>query len=185
VIPLSLPTSCRVVLALALLAALLRPVPQDLRRPNAPEVLATSAVPFSADATVEWFRADQPSIKILRAITADLDDDGDLDVVTVTADVGVTLWLNEGFGHFVRQAPRHAATLTGADHSLAGAGRDTGPSAPTSPKWWYPRGRVALQVPIIEIRTATVVVQPQVRASERTNQPARAPPPSGHSSLIL
>ena len=48
-----------------------------------------------------------------RIVAADIDRDGDLDVVAST-DGGFVVWLNDGNGHLTSQSPTRASTLDGS-----------------------------------------------------------------------
>src|SRR5262245_19554580 len=52
-------------------------------------------------------------VRFDRMVTADIDRDGDLDLIAST-DHGFMVWVNDGAGHFTRQAPRRAPVADGA-----------------------------------------------------------------------
>jgi hypothetical protein len=51
-------------------------------------------------------------VELRRIVTADIDRDGDLDVLATT-DYGFTVWLNDGSGRLTWQAPSPSPTLDG------------------------------------------------------------------------
>lgn len=60
-----------------------------------------------------------PTSDLVAAITADIDADGDLDVVATDQDLNLLVWVNDGRGHLTRQRPRHSG------------GESTSPPGPT------------------------------------------------------
>jgi hypothetical protein len=73
------------------------------------------------DPAVQTLLADQPQAHIVRAIAADVDHDGDLDIVAVTNE-GLALWINDGAGHFARRQVAASSTLRDASNTLAPIG---------------------------------------------------------------
>lgn len=75
--------------------------------------------PFSAalEAALPEHTRDLVSI-----VAADIDDDGDLDVVANDASLNLFIWLNDGAGHFTRQRPAHSNAWRGqpADPAVGG-----------------------------------------------------------------
>jgi hypothetical protein len=55
--------------------------------------------------------ASRYDIVVRRAVTADIDRDGDLDVLTAS-DYGFDVWVNDGSGWLTSQPPRHHAPVT-------------------------------------------------------------------------
>jgi hypothetical protein len=51
-------------------------------------------------------------VRLRRIVAADIDRDGDIDVVAST-EHGFMVWMNDGAGHLNRQAPRHEPALAG------------------------------------------------------------------------
>jgi hypothetical protein len=51
-------------------------------------------------------------IELRKVVAADVDRDGDLDVVAAT-DRGFMVWLNDGAGHLTRQPPAHGPAVDG------------------------------------------------------------------------
>jgi len=49
-----------------------------------------------------------PTGDLVAAVTADIDADGDLDVVATDQALNLLVWVNDGSGHFTRQRPRHS-----------------------------------------------------------------------------
>jgi hypothetical protein len=81
---------------------------------------STSVVPNDGDA-VSWRPApvgipagltnaiDDLEGGLVAAITADIDADGDLDLVATDRALNLLVWVNDGTGHFTRERPRQAA----------------------------------------------------------------------------
>jgi hypothetical protein len=54
------------------------------------------------------------NLKVVSVVAADLDADGDLDIVATddrSGSLGVVVWVNDGGGHLRRQRPAHSRTL--------------------------------------------------------------------------
>jgi hypothetical protein len=49
-----------------------------------------------------------PTSDLVAAITADIDADGDLDIVATDQALNLLVWVNDGRGHLTRQRPRHS-----------------------------------------------------------------------------
>ena len=49
---------------------------------------------------------------LVAAVTADIDDDGDLDVVATDSALNLLVWVNDGNGHLTRQRPRHSGGVS-------------------------------------------------------------------------
>lgn len=93
--------------ALAVCLAMTAPAPASGR---------ASALCFEGTAGVSLLPADLvlPATdrgRIVRAVAADIDADGDLDVVSNDASLALTVWVNDGTGHLTRRAPGHSASL--------------------------------------------------------------------------
>lgn len=85
-----------------------------------PRILAASAIVVSFMAIARPARADQlpaglaQSIAsragIVTAVAADIDADGDVDVVASDAALQIHVWINDGTGHFTERAPERRTT---------------------------------------------------------------------------
>ncbi len=64
--------------------------------------------------TVAFARAmdRQFDVQLRRVVAADIDRDGDLDIVATT-DRGFMVWVNDGAGRLTSQSPRHAPVVEG------------------------------------------------------------------------
>ena len=62
--------------------------------------------------------SDAVTSDLVAAVTADIDADGDLDVVATDQELNLLVWVNDGTGHLTRQHPRRSA------------GESTSPAAP-------------------------------------------------------
>src|SRR5262252_7023074 len=70
-----------------------------------PHTLAET-VDFRLDpAAVHLLAKVAPGVHVLRAMTWDVDRDGDLDVIASTVNEPFAAWINDGYGHFTRQRP--------------------------------------------------------------------------------
>jgi len=58
-----------------------------------------------------------------RVVTADIDRDGDLDVVATT-DRSLVVWVNDGSGHLTAQVPKNAPALAGRSQATTSRDRD-------------------------------------------------------------
>jgi len=63
--------------------------------------------------------SEEPAGDIVSAVTADIDADGDLDLIATDQSLNLLVWVNDGTGHLTRQRPRHSG------------GESTSPGAPT------------------------------------------------------
>jgi len=96
----------RVAIAAAVLLA--------VARPGAAAVPAGAVVhvdPVIDLAALSRTIASRYDIVVRRAVTADIDRDGDLDVLTAS-DYGFDVWVNDGSGWLTSQPPRHHAPVT-------------------------------------------------------------------------
>jgi hypothetical protein len=135
-------------------------------------------VRLSGTRALQRLRADD---LILRFIIADIDRDGDPDVVAHTRRSGLQIWLNTGRGVFAAR-PSDAGPLgrTGAASLSAAADRpaDDGPCN-DQPRQLVdpcsPRGG-----PLVSSRSAVTPARPRESRFEHSTQIARGPPPSRH-----
>jgi hypothetical protein len=63
-------------------------------------------------------------IEFRKVVAADVDRDGDVDVVAAT-DRGFIVWLNDGAGHLTSQPPAHRPSVDGSASGASWHGRDT------------------------------------------------------------
>jgi hypothetical protein len=71
----------------------------------------------------ERFVAVRYHIEFRKVVAADVDHDGDVDVVAAT-DRGFIVWLNDGAGHLTSQPPAHRPSIDGRDSGPSWHGRD-------------------------------------------------------------
>src|SRR5438309_9761896 len=64
-----------------------------------------------------------------KVVAADIDRDGDIDVVAAT-DLGLIVWVNDGEGHLTSQPPANAAVVDGRFNGPALGGRETNADEP-------------------------------------------------------
>jgi hypothetical protein len=96
----------------------------------------------AVDANVARLRIDQPDTAFVKAIAADFDGDGDVDVVTSSAVLETTLWENNGEGHFSRRAAVRSSSIAAGDPAVAKSSTaDPPPGVPPLGKWWPILGR--------------------------------------------
>jgi|SRR5581483_551803 len=76
-----------------------------------------------------------PTTTLTSIVVADIDRDGDADVVATDDALHLFVWLNDGTGHLTQQRPARATTRTLEAHGpdLDGGGRASEPSAPSDP----------------------------------------------------
>jgi hypothetical protein len=53
----------------------------------------------------------EASVDVVSVLAADIDADGDLDVVAADANLDLIVWANDGSGHLERVQPRHGRGL--------------------------------------------------------------------------
>lgn len=70
----------------------------------------------------QHFIAARYQLDVRKVVAADLDRDGDLDVVAAT-DRGFIVWLNDGAGHLTRQPPVRRSAFDGSAAGSAWRGR--------------------------------------------------------------
>jgi FG-GAP-like repeat len=67
--------------------------------------------------------SDQYHVAFRNVVTADIDRDGDLDVVAIT-DRSLVVWVNDGSGHLTAQVPKKAPAAAGRVPATASQDRD-------------------------------------------------------------
>ena len=92
--------------ALAVCACATAPLASRPAAPRGPRP-AGSMVQRSPQPVPAPFQSAVPAM--VSIVTADIDGDGDLDVVASDSELQLYVWLNDGSGHFVRQRPSHAS----------------------------------------------------------------------------
>lgn len=112
-----------------------------------------------------------------RVVAADIDRDGDLDVVMAT-DRGFLVWVNDGAGRFTSQTAKHRPLIDGRDVA------DTWDAGRGGPEEWIPNG--APSMPIAAERahapplfsSGSDVLVDSTRRADRTHGSSspRAPP---------
>jgi hypothetical protein len=60
------------------------------------------AAPVASRVADHWLADSHP---VQRSIAADIDADGDLDLIETNGALDLTVWVNDGVGHFTRQRP--------------------------------------------------------------------------------
>ena len=68
------------------------------------------------------FNAQFP-VQLRKVVAADIDRDGDLDVVATT-EQGLIVWLNDGAGHLTLQAPQYPSALGGRSPDRTAGGNE-------------------------------------------------------------
>ena len=74
-------------------------------RPGVPFDLSWRPTPVAFPAGLTRV-SDDFSSNLVSAVTADIDSDGDLDVVATDRALNLLVWVNDGAGHFTRQRPK-------------------------------------------------------------------------------
>jgi len=67
--------------------------------------------------------SNQYHVAFRNVVTADIDRDGDLDVVAIT-DRSLVVWVNDGSGHLTAQVPKNAPALAGRSPATTSRDRD-------------------------------------------------------------
>jgi hypothetical protein len=75
-------------------------------------------------ASFERIVTERYHVQFRRIVAADIDRDGDIDVVAST-ERGFMVWMNDGAGHLNRQTPRHEPALAGRAPEKAWKGDET------------------------------------------------------------
>ena len=81
----------------------------------------------------------EPGTKVVAAALADIDADGDLDLIATDGTLDLLVWSNDGSGHFTRKYPGHAP----ADGWFSRDGR-LDPGTGTTPASVIPSGSASL-----------------------------------------
>jgi hypothetical protein len=118
-----------------------------------------------------------PGTRVVAAALADIDADGDLDVVAFDGSLDLLVWSNDGTGHFTRRYPTH-------DPDAGGIARDGAfdPGSGTAPASVVPGGSTSIVAPDRLSRgltpslwrIASAASLPHSRA--RLSRASRAPP---------
>jgi hypothetical protein len=119
-----------------------------------------------------------PGTKVVAAALADIDADGDLDVIASDGSLDLLVWSNDGSGHFTRKYPVDAPH---SESALRDGAFD--PDAGTPPASVIPGGSTSFIAPdrllrgvtSVEWRIASASRAPVSRA--RISRASRAPPP--------
>ena len=149
-------------------------------RVQAATVPAGAVVRLNGTFDVEAFTrliASRYDVQLRRVVTADIDRDGDLDVVAYT-DLGFLVWVNDGAGRLTKQSPKHMPAVDGgapADtwrDSVSRTGETIQNGAPSSR---LPTER-AHAPPAPSIRNAVPARAARLATSSRGASVPRAPP---------
>src|SRR5262245_8966534 len=118
-----------------------------------------------------------PTGDLVAAVTADIDADGDLDVVATDQALNLLVWVNDGRGHLTRQRPRHSGGESTSPPGPAFERRAASLALATvnDPPSAKPGHRPDLDAGLIDVTRlpATPSFAPLPLASHR---PSRAPP---------
>jgi hypothetical protein len=123
--------------------------------------------------------SEHPGLHVLRSIVADVDGDGDLDVVVSTVESPLALWINDGTDHFTR---RNAGRPPALGSEPSATVRALGPAAPGlvgGSKWRHALAASPLPLPVFPMRTAVrldAATRPTIAIL--ASSPSRAPPSS-------
>ena len=174
----------RTLVAAALLgaAAMAMPAPVGPNQPHDPFVGRVAAWnPLPAGLRVALADADTPLVAV---IAADIDDDGDLDVVASDSALQLYVWVNDGAGHLRRKRPVRSRSLQPAppeptiEHAT--------PSSPV-PTQKDPRslraGTEIHPVPFAPMRRATTAASSAILPAASATHTPRAPPQIGRAHV--
>ncbi len=107
-------------------------------------VATSRQVPVGLDTS-----ARDSSEPLISVVVADIDRDGDADVIATDAALHLFVWLNDGTGRFTQQQPASGGERS-ADGDRPGVGPGlpiADPSAPTDPLTMAPRDAASVAVP--------------------------------------
>jgi hypothetical protein len=130
--------------------------------------LQTSSIPVPIDAA-----------HFVSVIAADIDADGDLDVIASDRSLQIYVWVNDGAGHFTQQEPVHATTwqaLPPAPTFENGPTSDPSVAPPNPAPLQFDRSAIA--APAVDF-SRIIVAAAHALGRPRSLQSCRAPPPSG------
>lgn len=109
-------------------------------------------------------------------ITADIDADGDLDVIASDRALQIHVWVNDGAGHFTHREPVHTTTWQALPPAPTFENRST-PDQSFAPPNSTPLTLDSTAVAAPETPVSMVVVTTsRAAASTRSRQAPRAPP---------
>lgn len=144
--------------------------------PAAPVALDLPAEPTS-DPLVVRLVTEHPGLHVLRSIVADVDGDGDLDVLVSTAEAPLALWLNDGTDHFTRATTAPTTALTSEGGASVRPFGQTAPGLVAGSKWRHAQAAYASLVPQFPIRTAVALPAALCPTIDiLASSPSRAPP---------
>ena len=116
---------------------------------------------------------------LVAVIAADIDDDGDLDVVASDSTLQLYVWVNDGAGHLRRQRPARSRSLQ--PEPTGPTIEDTTSLSPV-PTQKDPRplraGTEVQPVPLVTMRRATTASSRAVLPATLASHTPRAPPAS-------
>jgi hypothetical protein len=116
-------------------------------------------------------------VVLQRVVTADIDRDGDLDVLSTT-ERGFLIWVNDGTGRLTSQTPKHRPFIDStapADTWSGGRARDEETIQTDLPSLRLPSERA--HAPPVAIRPAASSSEfPLYAAASHTSSAPRAPP---------
>lgn len=105
----------------------------------APSALAGALVlerpPGTTSPFIARFVADHPEVHVIQAMAADLNRDGDLDVLASTVEAPLVVWINDGSGHFTGPAAGTAWRFKAGRGSRVHTPRRAQPSVVTQPRY--------------------------------------------------
>jgi hypothetical protein len=133
----------------------------------------------TSDPLVVRLVSEHPGLHVLRSIVADVDGDGDLDVLVSTVEAPLALWINDGTDHFTRRDPAPTPTLGSEPGATVRAFGQVAPGLVGGSKWRHALAASPLPAPVFPMRTAV-----QLDAATRptiailASSPSRAPPSS-------
>jgi hypothetical protein len=131
----------------------------------------------ATDLAVIRLRVDRPDARVVRALAADFDDDGDVDVVVSSVDQGATIWINDGTGHFVGHHPNSGAAMATSGHGVdeSSKGESSSTASPAQDGWHALETRCRFVVPSLTVSSCLPpplhVVPDQLVADTATRGP--------------
>jgi FG-GAP-like repeat len=131
----------------------------------------------SARAIADLDAAGVPLGRVLRAIAVDVDRDGDLDVLVSTREEPVVVWLNDGAGHFTRQRPATAPSLTSETAFEGPVGDDVRLGPVPSSRWQAPPAEISSsRQPVPELHGIATGHDQLGRSQRPATRESRGPP---------
>ncbi|HEX7137547.1 MAG TPA: VCBS repeat-containing protein [Vicinamibacterales bacterium] len=169
---------CRCALVAGAVIAGVRPGPTPVRAGSDTDDAIWRPVNVSWPAGLTTV-SEAPTSDLVAAVTADIDADGDLDLVATDQDLNLLVWVNDGAGHLTRQRPRQSGgeSTTPGDPALERRMPSPGLSTLNDPSLARLGQRPDVDASLPRA-SRPPAADPFVPSATTPHRPSRAPPPA-------